>query len=204
MAATMRPQLESAVDGLLRGGRAFEFWTPRVLALLASGIGPLPLVLDLKFHAAMSATPPVLWPLSAILVAASVLLARRGGGRAFVKAVLVALLAGFMATGTSDSTRVAAMSAGITEMDEALDFGGRLTGQTGPGHGSGHGDDSRPAAVSQHVEADAAPAAQGSIAHDEPRGSAHQAPPAHMSHAGVGLTLGVVAWALLGREHDRS
>ena len=131
------------LDGIFKGDTSVKFWLPRVLALAASFIGPLPLLLDLKFHMGMSDTALVLWPLSVLLVISSTMLAARWRDRPFVKTVLVAIVAGYMATATYDSTRVAGMSAGVIKMDEALDFGQRLTGQTAPGtgHGAAHGDE---------------------------------------------------------------
>lgn len=143
------PQHElSLFDAVRQHEKSAAFWRPRIIALAAAFVGSLPLVLDLRFHMGMSVTAPFLWPLSVLLLVASLILAARAGDRAFVKTVLVALVVGYMATATYDSTRIAGISAGVTEMDEALDFGQRLTDQTPPGkvkkqanaeHGGKHG-----------------------------------------------------------------
>ncbi|MDT7531461.1 hypothetical protein OVY29_22650 [Sphingopyxis sp. SE2] len=88
----------------------------------------------------MATIGPIFWLASILLVIGSVALARRAGDQRFVSTVIVAVLAGYMATATYDSTRVAGISAGIVPMDEALDFGKRLSGQVAPGgHESMHG-----------------------------------------------------------------
>ncbi len=240
-------QLEvSAFDGLLKGQRSVKFWLPRALALAASVIGPLPLVMDLKFHISMSGTALVLWPLSFLLVIVSILLATRSGDRHFVKTVLVAAVAGSMATATYDSTRVAAISAGITEMDEALDFGRRLTSQTGPGHGAAHGGEQTAPKVREHSDAQPSHRSVGLVGTVAIGYAWHYWAGMMFSlgflmlfgarrwwwaipylvlviypgmvftmgfhsranfvweavgHAGFGLTLAIVTWALLGREH---
>lgn len=128
----------SVVGATLRGEKSMTFWLPRVMALAAAFIGPLPYVLDMRFHIGMSSSAPVLWTASIILAAAAAILAYRWADSSVAAIVLVALIAGYMATATYDSTRVAGMSAGVTEMDEALDFGMRLAGQIAPGAGHGH------------------------------------------------------------------
>ncbi len=142
MAAVTANLDDSIFDGFRAGRTSMDFWLPRILALAAGGIGPLPLVLDLKWGLPMSTIGPILWLASILLTIASVALARRAGDKRFVWLVIVALLAGYMATATYDSSRVAGMSAGVVAMDEALDFGRRLTGQVAPGgHGSMHADE---------------------------------------------------------------
>ena len=132
----------SIFDGLRQGRMSMDFWLPRVLALAASVIGPLPLILDMKWRVPMSTIGPIFWLASILLTIASVALARRTGDQRFVRTVIVALLAGYMATATYDASRVAGMSAGVISMDEALDFGRRLTGQVAPGgHGAMHADE---------------------------------------------------------------
>lgn len=130
----------SLLDAVQQHEKSAAFWLPRILALAASFVGPLPLVVDLRFHIGMSVTAPFLWPLSVLLVIASLIFAVRAGDSYLLKTLLVALVVGYMATATYDSTRIAGISAGVTEMDEALDFGQRLTGQTPPGmgHGTAH------------------------------------------------------------------
>lgn len=147
MIAILQHSEGSVFDALSEHQTSAEFWTPRVVALIATAAGPLPLLLDMRLGVAMSHAALILWPLSILLTAVSIFLARRTGDRFFVRTVLVSMLAGYMATATYDSSRVAGMSAGFTKMDEALDFGMRLTGQIAPGamdddmHGSGAMDD---------------------------------------------------------------
>lgn len=132
----------SIFDGFRQGRTSRDFWLPRILALAACVIGPLPLILDLKWGVPMSTIGPIFWLASILLTIASVALARRTGYQRFIRTVIVALLAGYMATATYDASRVAGMSAGVIAMDEALDFGRRLTGQVAPGgHGSMHADE---------------------------------------------------------------
>ncbi|WFC40271.1 hypothetical protein [Pseudoxanthomonas sp. SE1] len=141
--ATATDKLDDSIFNGFRAGRTFiDFWLPRILALGASVIGPLPLVLDLKWSVSMSIIGPIFWLASILLTVASVALARRAGDKRFVWLVIVAFLAGYMATATYDSSRVAGISAGVVAMDEALDFGRRLRGQVAPGgHGSMHADE---------------------------------------------------------------
>ncbi|MDF2389651.1 hypothetical protein JMG10_50070, partial [Nostoc ellipsosporum NOK] len=132
----------SIFDGFRQGRMSRDFWLPRAVALAACVIGPLPLILDLKWGVPMSIIGPIFWLASILLTIASVTLARRTDDQRFVRTVIVALLAGYMATATYDASRVAGMSAGVIAMDEALDFGRRLTGQVAPGgHGSMHADE---------------------------------------------------------------
>lgn len=133
MIAILQHSEGSVFDALREHQTSAEFWTPRVVALIATAAGPLPLLLDMRLGVAMSHAALILWPLSILLTAASIFLAQRTGDRFFVRTVLVSVLAGYMATATYDSSRVAGMSAGFTTMDEALDFGMRLTGQIAPG-----------------------------------------------------------------------
>lgn len=125
---------ETSVLDALRGHQASAgYWITRASALAAAVAGPLPLVLDMRLGIAMSDAASILWPLSILLVLASVLVAQRVGDRYFVRIVLVSLLSGYMATATYDSSRIAGISAGLTPMDEAMDFGARLSGQIAPG-----------------------------------------------------------------------
>ncbi|MBI1774455.1 MAG: hypothetical protein HYR63_03820 [Proteobacteria bacterium] len=125
----------------LRGAPpSIDFWLPRCCALLATAIGPLPLVLDLRWNVSMASTGPVLWALSVALVVAAGLLAHRNNDRGLLRTLFVALLGGTLATNTYDTFRFSGFSGGVIAMDEAGDFGGRLTGQIAPGpmhHGSG-------------------------------------------------------------------
>lgn len=121
---TSAPQYEASVfEAVRQHEKSAAFWLPRILALAAAFVGPLPLVLDLRFNVGMSVTAPFLWPLSVLLLIVSLIFAARAGDRYLAKTVLVALVVGYMATATYDSTRIAGISAGVTEMDEALDFG---------------------------------------------------------------------------------
>ena len=79
--------LSTAIFDSLRTARPAVFWLPRGLALLAVAIAPLPLALDLKLGIAMASTGPILWPLSALLVVAAVLIARRNPDRALLRTV---------------------------------------------------------------------------------------------------------------------
>jgi hypothetical protein len=127
------------------------------LALVAAVAGPLPLVLDMRLGIAMSDAAMVLWPLSILLVIASALVAQSVGDRYFVKTVLVSLVAEYMATATYDSSRIAGISAGVTPMDEALDFGMRLSGQIAPGAGHAtHGEQTAQSAEAE-IQATTAP-----------------------------------------------
>jgi len=131
----------SFLDAFLQREKSLTFWLPHLLALAGAVLAPLPLVLDMKVHVGMSATVPVLWPLSILLVIGSAILAAKSGNRHLAKMALVAAVAGYMATATYDATRIMGMSAGVTPMDEAVDFGLRITGQTAPGHGPTHGNE---------------------------------------------------------------
>ena len=130
----------SVFDALRSGVFGADFWLPRCCALLAAAIGPLPLVLDLRWSIAMASTGPVLWGISVALVVAAGVLAHRHNDRILLRTLFVALLGGTLATNTYDTFRFSGFSAGIIAMDEAGDFGGRLTGQIPPGpmhHGTG-------------------------------------------------------------------
>lgn len=156
----------SIFDGIRQGRTSMDFWLPRILALAASAIGPLPLILDLKGGVPMSTIGPIFWLASILLTIASVALARRTGHQRFVGTVIVALLAGYMATATYDASRVAGMSVGVIAMDEALDFGQRLTGQVAPGsHGAMQADEHGTVSMGEQ----AAPLASGP---NDPHGSA--------------------------------
>jgi hypothetical protein len=125
----------SSLDALREGRTSAEFWLPRVLALAASVVSPLALVLDLRWGMPMSSIGLILWLASILLAIASVTLARRTGDESLLRIAVAAVLAGYMATATYDASRVAGLSAGVVEMDEALDFGMRLSGQVQPGAG---------------------------------------------------------------------
>lgn len=109
------------------------YWLPRGLALLAVVIAPLPLALDLKLGIAMASTGRFLWSLSVLLVVATVLIAKRNHDQTLLRTMFVAFLAGMIATSTYDTFRLAGLSAGVSHMDEAFDFGQRLTGQIAAG-----------------------------------------------------------------------
>lgn len=259
-------QYEFAVfDAALRGEKSATYWLPRIMALAAAFAGPLPLVLDMRFDIGMSTTAPVLWPASIVLAVGASILASRWGDRSVAKTVLVAVLAGYMATATYDSTRIAGISAGVTAMDEAQDFGLRLAGQIAPGAGHGQAPhEGMQAAPGTGHSANAGhdqghqpkPGAQHTEAHSQDGGAASPTTVAlgyawhywagimfalgylvifgaqrwwvaipytvlliysgmvltmgvhsmanfiweAVGHAGFGLTLGIVSWALLARE----
>ena len=131
----------SAFDALRTGNKSMRFWSPRLVALAGAIIGPLSLVLDMRFDIPMAKIGPLFWFISAALTLIAAGLAKRAGDQQFIKTLLVAIVAGYMATATYDSSRIAGMSAGFIAMDEAVDFGMRLTGQVAPGAGhGGHGD----------------------------------------------------------------
>jgi hypothetical protein len=160
-ANTGEPMAPSAIDALRSGPFSIEWWLPRCCGLLAAAIGPLPLVLDLRWSVAMASTGPLLWGLSIALVVAAGILAHRSNDRILLRTLFAALLGGVLATNTYDTFRFAGFSAGIIAMDEAADFGGRLTGQIPPGpmhHGSGqHQSNTSMQTGSDHGPADAAP-----------------------------------------------
>ncbi|MDT7533023.1 hypothetical protein OVY48_06170 [Sphingobium sp. SA2] len=137
MAAATTNFDDSIFDGFRQGRTSRDFWLPRILALAASVIGPLPLILDVRWGVPMSTIGPIFWLVSILLVIGSVALARRAGDQRFVSTVIVALLAGYMATATYDSSRVAGISAGVIDMDEALGFGMRLSGHGSMGDSMG-------------------------------------------------------------------
>lgn len=198
---------DTVFDGLAKGERSPSFWLPRAMALAAVIAGPLPLMLDLRLQVSMAATALVLWPVSVLLVIASVMLAARSGDRHFVKIVVVAILAGYMATATYDSTRVAGMSAGVTEMDEALDFGKRLTGQIPPGmsHDADHEGGQSAAAspdAAKHLDPQMhagqdAPSASEVIKQKDKHGEAGQAPK-HTEESTKAGTIGKRATVAIG------
>lgn len=260
----INPQFEiSVLDAARQGERSATYWLPRIMALAAAFVGPLPLVLDMRFHIGMSQTAPVLWTASVALAVGASMLAYRWGDRSVARAVLVAVVAGYMATATYDSTRIAGMSAGVTAMDEAQDFGLRLTAQIGPGgHAQGDHGGMQTAPGKGHANAgqdqghQPKPGDQGTEAHSQDAGTASPTTVAlgyawhywagimfalgylvifgarrwwvaipytvlliysgmvltmgfhsmanfiweAVGHAGFGLTLGIVSWALLARD----
>ena len=113
--------------------RSTQFWWPRGCALLAAALAPLPLALDLKLGIGMARTAPFVWSLSVLLVVVTLVLARRNRDRTLLRTVLVALFAGALATSTYDTFRIVGLNARVIPVDEALDFGYRLTGQVAPG-----------------------------------------------------------------------
>lgn len=109
--------------------RTVTFFLTRGPLLIATALAPVPLIFDLKLGIGMASSAPITWPLSVLLVVAAALLARREHDRVLVCILLIALLAGTIATTTYDAFRLAGLSAGIVPMDEAFGFGQRLMGE---------------------------------------------------------------------------